>query len=71
MTESDEDDYTQKDSGFALDPQKRYDIYNFRHGFLYQFSWNDLNDHYGYKLLFWLGQYAKRIIVAFALVYYA
>ena len=71
MTDSDEDDYTEKKTNYGLDPETKVKIYNFKHSYLYEMAWTDLNDHYAAKLCFYLGQCAKRVVYAWALVYYA
>lgn len=71
MTDSEEEDYSEKNTGYGLEPETQLKIYNFKHSYLYEMAWSDLNDHYAAKLAFYIGQCAKRIVVAYALVFYA
>ncbi len=55
MTDSEEEDYAEEETGYGLEHETKVKLYNFKHSFLYEMAWADLNDHYGAKLAFYLG----------------
>lgn len=71
MTDSDEDDptLTEEQRKQLITAQKSINEYRFKRSFLYLMCWSDLNTHYGYKLLYYAGVAARRMIYAYSLVY--
>lgn len=63
----DEDEMTDEQRNKFLDQTKKYNEYRFKHSFLYMMSWGDLNDHYFWKLTFYIGFCIKRLAYAYVL----
>mmetsp|Transcript_17295 Transcript_17295/g.12358 ORF Transcript_17295/g.12358 Transcript_17295/m.12358 type:complete len:90 (+) Transcript_17295:1096-1365(+) len=67
-SEDDEPQISEDQRGQLINAQKRINQYRFKRSFLYLMCWSDLNTHYAYKLLFFVGVAVRRMIYAFALV---